>query len=67
MSNNAGLEYVVEILNANEGELTNSLITPSFYICLLCDRRVDLLSNILKHLESPAHRLKYLVRIWYSV
>ncbi|KAI9554840.1 hypothetical protein GHT06_020117 [Daphnia sinensis] len=51
-----GLEYVVEV-NPDRGM---SCTSHSFYICILCEKRCENLDNILKHIQSSAHRILYL-------
>ncbi|XP_059351226.1 uncharacterized protein LOC130702849 isoform X2 [Daphnia carinata] len=51
-----GLEYVVEV----NPDRDMSCTSHSFYICLLCEKRSENLDNILKHIQSSAHRIFYL-------
>lgn len=52
-----GLEYIVELTFTDSG-------SPN-YICILCDKRSDF-NNIMTHLISYDHRIKYLVSIIIS-
>ncbi|KZS06728.1 Uncharacterized protein APZ42_029717 [Daphnia magna] len=51
-----GLEYVVEV----NPDRDMSCTSHSFYICILCEKRCENLDNILKHIQSSAHRILYL-------
>ncbi|EFX78737.1 hypothetical protein DAPPUDRAFT_305135 [Daphnia pulex] len=56
-----GLEYVVEVHPDASDDVTCPV--NAFYICVLCEKRCDIVENILKHMESSAHRISYLASI----
>jgi hypothetical protein len=60
-----GLEYVVEVHPDASDDVTCPV--NAFYICVLCEKRCDIVENIMKHMESSAHRISYLASLFFQL